>query len=64
MSVRTVQTANFVFRCPATDFDVQHELGDDPDISENEYEAVTCVACAALHLVNRRTGKVMGQAAN
>jgi hypothetical protein len=53
--------ANFVFRCPVTDLNVQHQLDDDPDVSENEYEAITCPACARLHLLNRKTGKVLGQ---
>jgi hypothetical protein len=53
--------ANFVFRCPATGLKVQHQLDDDPDISENEYEAITCLACTRLHLLNRKTGKVLGQ---
>jgi hypothetical protein len=30
--------AHFVFRCPATSLNVQHQLDGDPDISENEYE--------------------------
>jgi hypothetical protein len=54
--------ANFVFRCPATGFNVQHQLDDDPDISGNEYEATTCLACTRLHFVNRKTGKLLDQA--
>lgn len=61
MNIQTVQITNFVFTCPTTGFNVQHELDDDPDISDNEHEAITCLACAALHLVNRKTGKVLGQ---
>jgi hypothetical protein len=53
--------ANFVFRCPATGFNVQHQLDDDPDVSENEYEAITCPACTKLHFLSRRTGKLLGQ---
>jgi hypothetical protein len=30
--------AHFIFRCPATILNVQHQLDDDRDISENEYE--------------------------
>ena len=33
------------------------------DVSEDEgetYEAVTCLACAQQHLVNRSTGRVLG----
>jgi hypothetical protein len=33
------------------------------DATENSgdtFETVTCLACAGVHLVNRRTGKVLG----
>jgi hypothetical protein len=53
--------ANFVFRCPATSFNVQHQLDDDPDVSENEYEAIACPACTRIHLINRTTRKLLGQ---
>jgi len=33
----------------------------DPDISENEYEAIPCPACTGIHLVNRKTGKLLSQ---
>jgi hypothetical protein len=51
---------HFIFRCPATGF-VQHQLDDDPDMSENEYEAIVCPACTKIHLVNRKLGKLLGQ---
>jgi hypothetical protein len=54
--------ATTLFKCPFTEFNVQYPLDDnDEDVPENEYEAVTCQACARLHLVNRRTGKLLGQ---
>jgi hypothetical protein len=53
--------ANFVFKCPVTGFNVQHKWDDDPDVSENEYEAIACPACTRIHLVNRRSGKLLGQ---
>jgi hypothetical protein len=53
--------ANFIFKCPVTGFNVQHELDDDPDVSESEYQAIACLACARLHLVNRKTGKLLSQ---
>jgi hypothetical protein len=46
-----------IFICPMTDLSVQHCLDDDEGIPENEYEVVTCPACAKVHLINRRTGK-------
>jgi hypothetical protein len=53
--------ANFVFRCPATGFNVQHQMDDDPDVSENVYETITCPACTKLHFLSRKTGKLLGQ---
>ena len=53
--------AHFVFKCPATGLNVQHELDDDPEVHENEYQAITCLACARLHLVSRKIGKLLGQ---
>jgi hypothetical protein len=50
-----------VFTCPATLMNVQHSLDDDPDVPENEYEVITCLACTKLHLINRKTGKILGQ---
>jgi hypothetical protein len=56
-----LRMGHFVFRCPATGFKVQHQLDDDPDVSENEYGAIICPACTRIHLVNRKTGKLLGQ---
>jgi len=52
--------ASFVYRCPSTGLHVQGWSADevsaeDPDM----YEAVTCIACQKLHLVNPVTGKVL-----
>jgi hypothetical protein len=52
---------NFLFTCPSTNLNVQHWRDDDENVSDNEYEAVMCKACALLHLINRKTGKVLGQ---
>ena len=40
--------AHFVFTCPATSMNVQHLLEDDQDAPDNEYEGITCPACAKL----------------
>jgi hypothetical protein len=53
--------AHFVFTCPATSMNVQYLLEDDQDAPDNEYEGITCPACAKLHFVNRKTGKLLGQ---
>jgi uncharacterized protein YbaR (Trm112 family) len=50
-----------LFSCPITRMKVQHWLDSDEDTSANEYEAITCQACARIHLINRKTGKLLGQ---
>ena len=40
---------------------VQHWLEDDQEAPENKYQAVKCLACAGLHFLNRKTGKLLGQ---
>ena len=50
-----------LFICPSTQLTVQHWLDDDEDAPETEYEAITCEACARLHLINRKTGRLLGQ---
>jgi hypothetical protein len=50
-----------LFICPATRMNVQHWVDDDADVPETEYKAVKCKACSGMHLVNRKTGKLLGQ---
>jgi len=54
--------AAFVYRCPNTGRQVQGFVADDLTKSEteNEFEGVVCIACAALHWVNPKTGRVLG----
>jgi hypothetical protein len=53
---------NFLFTCPSTKLNVQHWRDEDnEDAPDNEYEAVMCKACARVHLINRKIGKVLGQ---
>lgn len=53
--------AHFIFGCPATGLNVQHQLDNDEDVPENEFEAVICPACTKVHLTNRKTRKLLGQ---
>jgi hypothetical protein len=52
---------NLVFRCTQTGTTVQVGLPDraSPERADS-YEAVTCPACARVHLINRKTGKMPG----
>jgi len=54
----------FVFICPNTGFRVQgfapeQTSGDDDG---ERFEAVECIMCKRVHLVNPATGEILGQA--
>ena len=49
----------FLYRCPNTGYNVQALAADDPE-EDDTFVQVTCLACAQLHLVNPKTGKVLG----
>jgi hypothetical protein len=50
----------FLYRCPTTGYKVR---GFSPEqISDDDsYEAVTCLVCKRVHLVNPNNGKVLGE---
>jgi hypothetical protein len=52
------QMATVTFVCPMTELSVQHWLEDGKDLSEDEH-IVRCPACVKLHLINRKTGKLL-----
>jgi len=53
--------ATFLYLCPNTALNVQGWVADDPTEGKAEtYEPVTCTACTQVHLVNPKTGKVLG----
>lgn len=47
---------NLLFTCPTTSQKVQHRL---EATSDYNYESVTCLACAGIHFIDPRTGKVL-----
>jgi len=53
--------APFVYRCPNTGLRVQGFIAEDPLDDGESYEAITCLACRRLHLVNPVTGRVLGE---
>ena len=53
--------ATLIFTCPNMGVRVHGWFADDATENGGDtYETVTCLACAGVHLVNRRTGKVLG----
>jgi hypothetical protein len=54
---------NHIFRCTRTGMNIQVSLPDagPADRSGDSYEAVSCPACARLHLVNKTTGKILSE---
>jgi hypothetical protein len=56
--------AEIVFYCPNVDLSVQHLLDDSVEQKSDEeiYESVLCFGCTRLHFINKKTGKLLGQA--
>jgi hypothetical protein len=57
----------FLFRCPATGLMVQamhadEDLADRLDPPGEDYFGIECLSCGDVHLINPRTGKVLGHA--
>jgi BRK domain len=53
--------AAFLYRCPNTGLQVQGYTADDLTEGDVEaYESLKCLACTRMHLVNPKTGKVLG----
>lgn len=55
---------SFLYRCPKTGQMVQGWSADDradDGADTTTYEAVQCLACSAIHLINRSTGKIAGR---
>ena len=52
----------FLYRCPNTGQSVQGWSADEgrPD-DDNSYQSFQCIACTRVHLVNPKTGKVLGK---
>jgi hypothetical protein len=50
----------FLYRCPNTGDNVQAWAADDPEDDEMTYVQVTCLACAQAHLVDPKSGRVIG----
>ena len=51
----------FLFGCPNTGQQVQSWSAEEVCSNEDDqYEAITCTACQAVHLVNPGTGKIVG----
>jgi hypothetical protein len=55
----------FLNRCPITGRQVQGWIADDPadypaEDDGGNFQSVACLACAGMHVVGPRTGKVLG----
>lgn len=62
---REHQLPPFLYRCPCTGLNVQGWSADEPtERGDYSFEAVTCLACGQVHLVNPKTGKVIGEEEN
>jgi hypothetical protein len=52
----------FLDRYPTTGLRVQSWIADDPTGDDNDpYVGIACYACTHTHMVNPKTGKVLGE---
>lgn len=52
--------ARILSTCPVTTMKVQCELDQTGEPSDREYSQIPCQACARLHFINRKTGRLLG----
>jgi len=52
--------AGITFRCPNTGSYVDAWIEGEDSEADHSYEALTCVACQRVHLVNPKSGRVIG----
>jgi hypothetical protein len=50
---------SLIFRCAQTGSTVQVWLPEEPMAGDDSYEAVICLACGHMHLVNKKTGRTL-----
>jgi hypothetical protein len=55
----------FLYRCPTTGHNVQGFVADNVAVPDDRaYEALMCVVCSRVHLVNPKTGHLLGGNSN
>ena len=52
----------FLYRCPNTGYRIQGFITEDTSDDSEDYQPITCLACQQVHLVEPKTGKVLGAA--
>jgi len=58
----SINMATFLYCCPTSGLRVQGWIADDPMEDRVErFEAVTRLACTRVHIVNPKTGKLLGE---
>ena len=54
-------STTLLYRCPNTGRTVQGWSADEVTDDDDTYQSFQCMACTRVHLVNVKTGKVLGQ---
>jgi hypothetical protein len=55
-----MMATTFLYRCPTTGQTVQGWSAEEVTDDDTAYESVACLACTQVHLINPKTGKVLG----
>jgi hypothetical protein len=56
--------AALIYRCPTTRMKVQAWLAHEASDYGETYQSLICAACSQIHLVNRSTGRILGDDAD
>ena len=59
-SHRLLMATTYLYRCPNTAQTVQGWSAEEMTDEDISYQPVACLACAQTHLINLKTGKVLG----
>ena len=51
----------FLYRCPNTGQNVQGWSADEGTDDDDTHQSFQCIACTRVHLVNLKTGKLLGE---
>lgn len=61
MTISMSKMVKLIFRCTRTGMNVQIEMPEmAPAEHADSYESVTCPACTRIHLINKTTGRTLG----
>ena len=60
LGLLSFMATTFLYRCPYSHQNVQGWSAEDVSDDDASYHSVACLTCAQTHLINLKTGKMLG----